>query len=118
MEDNGSLTLLIFQAPGINEWANGRPIISTAPTSAGSRLERAFRKLGKTRQDFNITNTVQCFPGKKIVRNGVSPRDKPPSALARHHCANWLLQDIGAQEFSRVVVFGLHARRPPILSST
>lgn len=110
MEDNGGSILLVFQAPGVSEWEVGRPIISNKPSSAGARLARAFCQAGKTRQDFNITNTVQCFPGKKEARSGETARDRSPVASARFHCSHWLRQDIEAHAYERVVVFGSHAR--------
>ena len=113
MENNCASILLVFQAPGENEWEEGRPICSEAPGSAGTRLKDAFRKLGKTREDFNITNCVQCFPGKRsinpekpLTNPDAKPRDKAPSAEARAHCSRWLREDIEAANYKRIVVFG------------
>ncbi|WP_431484124.1 uracil-DNA glycosylase family protein [Pseudomonas solani] len=111
IEDNGASVLLIFQAPGVDEWAKGRPVASTNPSSAGVRLATAFRIAGRTRQDYNITNTVQCFPGKEPQVGTTRPRDNAPTAAVRRHCSEWLRQDIQAQSYKRIVVFGAHARR-------
>ena len=111
MEDNEGSILLVFQAPGESEWELGRPVISTKTSSAGVRLTNAFPKVGKTRLDFNITNTVQCFPGKQEAQTGERPRDKPPTASARAHCSHWLRQDIEGRKYERVVVFGAHAKK-------
>ena len=109
MEDNGASVLLIFQAPGVEEWTNGRPVVGTNPSSAGVRLEAAFRIARRTRQDYNITNTVQCFPRKNPQVGPAKPRDNAPLAAARRHCSEWLLQDIQVHSYKRIVVFGAHA---------
>ena len=106
MEDNDASVLLIFQAPGEIEWGKGRPVISQKRGSAGVRLERAFKNAGRVRTDYNITNTVQCFPGKRA--NG---RDAAPSTAVRQHCANWLRQDIEARTYKSIVVFGRCAEK-------
>lgn len=111
MENNGASILLVFQAPGENEWNKGRPICSEAPGSTGKRLEDAFRQLGKTRQDFNITNCVQCFPGKRPATPGARPRDNPPIAEARAHCSRWLYEDMEVANYKRIVVFGKVAEK-------
>lgn len=111
MEDNGASVLLIFQAPGIEEWSKGKPVASVQPSSAGMRLEAAFRIKHQTRLDYNITNTVQCFPGKKPEIGIARPRDKAPTATAQQHCLEWLRKDIEAHAYNRIVVFGAHARK-------
>jgi len=111
MERGAGSVLMIFQAPGINEWTNGRPICSTAPSSAGGRLAAAFKEAGRARSEYNITNTVQCFPGKKMASTASRSRDKSPPASVRNHCANWLREDIESKEYTRVVVFGSHAKK-------
>ncbi|WP_410801244.1 uracil-DNA glycosylase family protein [Marinobacter sp. KMM 10035] len=109
MEDNGADVLLIFQAPGVEEWAEGRPVCSTHPSSAGGRLARAWQRLKRTRYDYNITNTVQCFPGKRSEAFSGRRRDKKPPNDVRKFCANWLQLDIEARPYRRIVVFGTEA---------
>lgn len=110
MENNDGSFLLIFQAPGINEWSNGRPASSTMTNSTGAKLEAAFAHCGKTRADYNITNAVQCFPGKQEPKTGKRPRDKAPLAAARRHCGHWLRENITSHVYQRIVVFGSPAR--------
>lgn len=114
MEDNDGTILLIFQAPGINEWSNGRPVSSTTTNSAGMKLAAAFAFCKKTRASYNITNAVQCFPGKKESTVGKRPRDKAPLIAARRHCGHWLRKDITAHNYERIVVFGSPAREAVI----
>lgn len=111
MEDNGADVLLIFQAPGVAEWQEGKPICSVHSSSAGGRLAVAFNALGRTRQDYNITNTVQCFPGKRASISGERSRDKIPPAAVRHCCSNWLRDDIEGRPYRLVVVFGREAQK-------
>lgn len=111
LEDNGSRTLLIFQAPGIDEWKMGRPIASGSARSAAGKLRAAFQRLGKTRADYDISNAVQCFPGKRAPIGNNEPRDKSPSKAARDACAKWLQEDISKGSYTRVVTFGKHAEK-------
>jgi uracil-DNA glycosylase family 4 len=111
MEDHTASVLLIFQAPGIEEWKSGKPISSLDSKSAGARLASAFHLAGKDRNDYNITNTVQCFPGKRGHCSISKPRDKTPPAKVRQHCNEWLRQDIEMYQYKRVVVFGALARK-------
>ena len=108
MEPNpGTTALLIFLAPGINEWGKGQPICSGSSHSAAARIRNSLRRISASmginvsRCDFSITNAVQCYPG--AGRNG---RDKTPRAAARRQCANWLMRDIQFRNWRRIVVFG------------
>lgn len=110
LENNGSVILLIFQAPGIEEWKSGKPISSDNARSAGSKLKKAFQLLGRERVDYNISNAVQCFPGKQASTGKKAPRDKLPPKAARNACLKWLREDIFSGNYTRVVVFGRHAK--------
>lgn len=105
MEANSPLALLIFQAPGADEWAARKPICSTNTNSAAARIRNSLVRIDKSRSDFSITNSTQCYPGK-----GNSIRDKAPLTSARKCCVNWLKQDIEAFAFSRIIVFGAKAK--------
>jgi len=78
-------------------------------------LAKAFACAGKTRADFNITNAVQCFPGKMPVCASERPRDRCPPALARRHCAEWLREDLKAHNYARISVFGGEAKKSILL---
>jgi len=105
METNSPRILLIFQAPGADEWAARKPICSTNSSSTAARIRNSLARIGKSRSDFSITNSTQCYPGK-----GSSVRDKAPLTSARKCCANWLKQDIEAFAYARILVFGAKAR--------
>ena len=106
MEANSERTLLIFQAPGIEEWAARKPICSSNTWSAGAKIRNALTRLGKSRNDFSITNSTQCYPGKAN-----SNRDKTPLTSARKSCSYRLKQDIEAYDFKRIIVFGSAAKK-------
>jgi uracil-DNA glycosylase family 4 len=111
MEENGGRMLLVFQSPGIEEWSTGHPVSGRSRGSVGARLEAAFTDVGKSRRDFNITNSVKCFPGKRLVEDKKRPRDQAITAKARRHCADWLQLDMESAEYERIVVFGAVAKR-------
>lgn len=67
LESNNSEILLVFQSPGEEEWKNGIAINPTKKQggSAGIRILNSWKRCKRTRKDFDITNIIQCFPGKK-----------------------------------------------------
>lgn len=110
MEDNGSNILLVFQSPGENEWKYGKPVYfnpTCSKNTAGARLEKTWKSNKKSRTDFNITNIVQCFQGKK---NGSKDDDKLDSK-AKRHCLDYLIEDLKKYQGKRIVVFGYQAKQ-------
>lgn len=105
-EHNGSSTLLVFQSPGIDEWNLGKPVCSSNARSTAARVRNSLTRISKSRVDFDITNAVQCFPGK-----AKSGRDNKPSEVARRLCEEWLRVDIDSSNYSKIVVFGAIAKR-------
>ena len=102
MEHNpGTTALLIFLAPGINEWRKGRPICSESSHSAAARIRNSLSHINASRCDFSITNAVQCYPDA-----GGDGHDNPPKPAAQRQCANWLKCDIVSHPWRRIVVFG------------
>jgi uracil-DNA glycosylase family 4 len=106
IEKNSERVLLIFQAPGVEEWLIGKPISGNNPNSAAARIRNALNRLSLNRTDFSITNAVQCLPGK-----AASGRDKRPSSTAQRCCSKWLRIDIESADYSKVVVFGDMAKK-------
>ena len=106
MEVNSTRALLIFQAPGEQEWRCRRPVISARPLSAAARFRNSLGRISRCRCDFSITNAVQCYPGKNSAG-----RDKPPRVQAKRSCAQWLRADIEAYCWQRIVVFGAIAKK-------
>lgn len=105
-------TLLVFLAPGGNEWTgNGgndkpAPIISNNPRSTAARLRNSFNRIHKTRTDFDLTEAVQCYPGKNSNK-----RDKKPCVTAIVQCSNHLTNDIQRHAYSKIISFGVIANQ-------
>ena len=100
LENNNSKILLVFQAPGIEEWKQRKPIISKKRNSASSRMENAFKRKCKNRQDYDITEAVQCYPGYG------NNRDKKPSKKAVECCKEHLKRDIINGKYEKIIAFG------------
>jgi uracil-DNA glycosylase family 4 len=102
VEDHESDILLVFQAPGVEEWAEGKPLRPTRKKggTAGCRIEQSLERKGKKRESVNITNAVQCFPGND------GGRDHAPERRAVSACAGWLRDAMRAREYRKVIAFG------------
>jgi uracil-DNA glycosylase len=109
-EINGSKILLIFQSPGLDEWRNGSPISSTNNRSAAYKIESAFKALQKTREDFDITNVVQCYTGKRSNKDTTKPRDLGVRKAASKICVKRLQNLIQSNDYDNLVVFGSVAK--------
>lgn len=104
LENNESEVLLVFQAPGTDEWRVGEAIqpVKKQGGSAGARIDQSWGRCQKNRKDFDIINVVQCFPG--TIRN--STRDLPPNTMSICKCKSRLLATIIAKQYSKIIVFG------------
>lgn len=102
LESHGSSTLLVFQAPGDREWVAGKPIQPTIKPggSAGVRIRNSWQRVGKSRDDFDIINAVQCFPGKDGYRD-LAPRSEAIFACAMR--LNVILEQRG---YHKIIAFG------------
>lgn len=111
-ELNHSNTLLVFQSPGKDEWSgnNGTterlPIISKSSHSAAARMRKSFARKNLSREDFDITEAVLCYPGQ--YGNG---RDKKPRKNAVIKCNKHLEKMILNGNYSTIVSFGDIANR-------
>lgn len=70
LEDNGSNILLVFEAPGIDEWSNNKPLCSKRRGSAAVKFANALALCGKALTDYDIAEALYCFPGKSSRGNG------------------------------------------------
>lgn len=106
LEDNNSDILLVLQAPGVEEWSDGLPIRPTKKRggSAGQRLELSWQRKNRKRQDFDIINVVQCFPGND------GDRDLKPNIMATCSCSNRLLDVLMTKAYKKIIVFGVVAK--------
>lgn len=106
LENNESNVLLVFQAPGDKEWDVGIAIQPTIKVggSAGARIKYSWERTNKQRTDFNVINTVQCFPGN----NG--KRDLIPNSMAICSCSKRLTSILRAKEYQKIITFGRVAK--------
>jgi uracil-DNA glycosylase family 4 len=95
--------LIVLQAPGEEEWKKGRPLqaIKKVGGTAGRRIELSWKRVGKKRTEFDITSSVQCFPGKKA-----DGRDLEPSDISIECCFQWLKEDIKNGNYTKIIGFG------------
>lgn len=105
LEDNNSNTLLIFQAPGIEEWISGVPIQPTRKKggTAGARVALSWKRQKESRTQFDIINVVQCYPGN---RGNDGDRDDRPHTLATCACSKRLQEILAVKNYSKIIVFG------------
>lgn len=102
LERHNSSTLIVALAPGVEEWNVGAPLQPTKKQggTAGSRVARSWQRVGKSREDFDILNAVQCYPGHD------GERDAPPHAVAICSCMNRLAVFLVNSTYRNVICLG------------
>ena len=107
LEQNHSRTLIVGEAPGIEEWAVGAPFQPTTKVggTAGARIESSWQRVGKERKDFDLINTVQCYPGQ------TGGRDARPNKAAVNACSGRLAAILARNEYDQVVCLGAAAKK-------
>lgn len=107
LENNNSDILLIFQSPGDVEWKIGRAVQDTTKIggTAGSRISDSWKRVSKSRTDFDIVNLVRCFPGRK------EKRDLKPNMKSICSCTVKLSFDLIKKEYKKIIVFGALAKK-------
>ena len=104
LENNNSDILLVFEAPGIDEWHKRQPIISKRKFSAGRKFDDALKKAGKYRTNYDITEAVLCFPGKSTT--GTNAKIQEEVEIAATYCQQYLQQDISNKNYRKIICFG------------
>lgn len=107
LENNNSDILLIFQSPGYFEWKIGSAVQDTTKTggTAGSRISDSWKRVSKSRSDFDIVNLVRCFPGRK------EKRDLEPNIKSICSCTVKLGFDLMKKDYKKIIVFGALAKK-------
>lgn len=84
------------------EWVAGKPIQPTPKRggTAGVRIQNSWRRKGKARDDFDIINAVQCFPGND------GDRDFKPMSDANSCCAKSLNGILEQGIYREIIAFG------------
>ena len=104
VEGTGSLgVLIVAEASGEMEARDQLPLRPYAP--AGSLLERAFKRMGLSREQFSITNCLRCRP----VKNWLVGSPWEWSALT--HCRPNLDAAIAERKPRAILAFGDTAMR-------
>ena len=103
VEDNGGDVLIVALAPGVEEWRSGKPLmpIKKKGGTAGRRVQKSWERSGKKREDFNIIEAVQCYPGE-----GKKGRDKEPVNEAVKACAERLRATLKQRKYRKAIALG------------
>ena len=102
LEKNNSTILLVFQAPGVEEWKVGKAIqpVKKKGGTAGRRIESSWKRKNKLRNDFDIINIVQCFPGN------AEKRDLKPTSMSISACSFNLEDILRNNNYKKIIAFG------------
>lgn len=102
LESHNSKTLIVALAPGIEEWKVGAPLqpIKKQGGTAGARIAQSWERTGIRREDFDLLNAVQCYPGVD------GARDATPDDMAVLSCANRLDEILAYNGYDRVICLG------------
>ena len=101
--------LLVFEAPGIDEWCKGEPICSKRRGSAGYKFNSELNKIGKQKQNYDIVEAVRCFPGKSTV--GANQKIQTELEKAAKYCNKFLKQVILSKNYIKIICFGKIAKK-------
>lgn len=111
-ERNGSKYLLVFQAPGNDEWSgttisgNRIPIDSANSHSCAARMRNSFARKKVSRKDYDIAEAVCCYPGKNKHGKNKKLRDKKPSVKSIVSCTKNMERLLREGQYTRIVCFG------------
>jgi uracil-DNA glycosylase family 4 len=104
LEDNGSNILLIFEAPGIDEWSKSKPVCSKRMGSAAVKFVNALVSCGKKLTDYDIAEALYCFPGKSS--KGTGQKIQKEVILGSKCCQKYLELEILSKNYKKIVCFG------------
>ena len=95
----GSLgVLIVAEASGQHEAREQRPLVEWAPS--GSLLERTFKRMGLSRQQFSLTNCLRCRPRRDWLEKA------PWEYSALRHCRPNLDQVIAERRPRAILTLG------------
>lgn len=101
--------LLIFEAPGIDEWSKGEPICSKRIGSAGHKFNAELRAQGKIKSNYDIVEAVRCFPGTSTKTTHQKNDAELESAAT--YCEKYLRDIILSKNYKKIVCFGKIAKK-------
>lgn len=84
--------MIVGEAPGEDEDAQGMPFVGRS----GELLDYALERAGFERSQFTITNSVKCRP----------PGNRTPTGEEQESCRYWLDRELEIQSPSLIVLLG------------
>ena len=96
--------LLVFEAPGIDEWSKSEPICSNRRGSAGYKFNTELNNQGKQKTNYDIAEAVRCFPGTST--NSGNQKDQKELEKAAKYCRKYLKDIIQSKNYKKIVCFG------------
>ena len=102
-EVNDSHTLIVALAPGAEEWRHCTPLMPSILRggTAGRRVQLSWDRKKKKRSHFDITEAVQCYPGR-----GDGERDNEPVQKAVDACSARLRATLQKGNYRKAVALG------------
>lgn len=94
--------LLVFEAPGIDEWRKEEPISSKREGSAAVKFNNELKN--KNKEDYDIAEAVRCFPGTSTKTD--NQKDSKELKKAAECCQKYLERALKAKSYTKIVCFG------------
>jgi uracil-DNA glycosylase family 4 len=101
--------LLVFEAPGIDEWRKGEPICSKRRGSAGYKFNTELKSQGKIKGNYDIAEAVRCFPGTSTKTT--NQKNDIELGRAATFCEKYLSDIILRKNYKKIVCFGESAEK-------
>lgn len=101
--------LVVFEAPGIDEWRKGEPICSQRRGSAAYKFNTELSKQGKQKSNYDIAEAVRCFPGTSTTSSNQKKQQELDEAAK--HCKKYLKAIILNKNYKKIVCFGEVAKK-------
>jgi len=96
--------LVVFEAPGIDEWSKGEPVCSNRRGSAGYKFNTELNNQGKQKSSYDIAEAVRCFPGTSTKT--INKKDQAELKKATKYCQKYLKDIILRKNYEKIVCFG------------
>lgn len=109
-KEASNTTLLVFEAPGIDEWAKGEPICSNRKGSAAHKFNTEMAKQGKNKDQCDIVEAIRCFPGTSTKTKNNYKKDYNEEKIAREFCQIYLENVLTRKKYTQIVCFGKFAK--------
>ncbi len=98
--------LLVFEAPGIDEWKKCKPICSKRKNSAAAKFNSAMHLANKSINNYDVTEAICCFPGTSTVTKSKARKIQSEIDIASIYCLKNLFEDVKRGQYNKIVCFG------------